>query len=106
MIRGVCSRLFQVPLFLLLLSSVSGLLQMDQRRDADDDQELNKAILEMLHINKVSASHQTKPHPYMRRIYQRLDALEDQDFESSDGTLVQSFRSVVGENFTLLLTSF
>ncbi|XP_074518149.1 uncharacterized protein LOC141784273 [Halichoeres trimaculatus] len=96
MIRRVCFRLFQVPLVLLLLTSAWGLLQMDHRRDADDDQELNKAILEMLHINKVSASHQTKPHPYMRRIYQRLDTVEDQDFESSDGMLVQSFRSVVG----------
>ncbi|XP_034532909.1 uncharacterized protein LOC117807668 [Notolabrus celidotus] len=96
MIPGVCLGFFRVPLFLLLLSSVSGLLQMDHRRDADDNQELNKAILEMLHINKVSASHQNKPHPYMRKIYQRLDSLEDQDFESSDGTLVQSFRSVDG----------
>ncbi|XP_065806508.1 uncharacterized protein [Labrus bergylta] len=96
MIPGVCLGFLNVPLFLLLLSSVSGLLQMDQRRDADDDQELNKAILEMLHINKVSASHQNKPHPYMRRVYQRLDSLEAQDFGSSDGTLVQSFRSVDG----------
>uniref|UniRef100_A0A3B4ZJ41 Uncharacterized protein n=1 Tax=Stegastes partitus TaxID=144197 RepID=A0A3B4ZJ41_9TELE len=47
----------------------------------------------MLHINKVSASHQAKPHPYMRRIYQHLDSLEAQDFGRSDGTLVQSFRS-------------
>uniref|UniRef100_UPI0037E995E7 uncharacterized protein n=1 Tax=Semicossyphus pulcher TaxID=241346 RepID=UPI0037E995E7 len=96
--RGVCLGVLDVPLLfvLLLLSSVSGLLQVDQRRDADDDQELNKAILEMLHINKVSASHQNKPHPYMRRIYQRLDSLEAQDFGSSDGTLVQSFRSVDG----------
>ncbi|TKS92578.1 hypothetical protein D9C73_027436 [Collichthys lucidus] len=72
------------------------LLLMDHRRDAEDHQELNKAILEMLHINKVSARHQTKPHPYMRRIYQRLDSLEAQDFGTSDGTLVQSYRSVAG----------
>ncbi|CAJ1086549.1 uncharacterized protein LOC117807668 [Xyrichtys novacula] len=96
MIRGLCLGLVRVPLFFLLLGLVSGLLQMDHRSDADQDQELNKAILEMLHINKVSASHQNKPHPYMTRIYQRLDSLEDQDFESSDGTLVQSFRSVGG----------
>uniref|UniRef100_A0A3B4TCE7 TGF-beta propeptide domain-containing protein n=1 Tax=Seriola dumerili TaxID=41447 RepID=A0A3B4TCE7_SERDU len=51
----------------------------------------------MLHINKVSASHQAKPHPYMRRVYLRLDSLEAQDFGRSDGTLVQSFRSVVDE---------
>ncbi|XP_023149409.2 uncharacterized protein LOC111584487 [Amphiprion ocellaris] len=85
-----------VTLAFLLVSSATGLLLMDQRRDADDDQELNKAILEMLHINKVSASHQTKAHPYMRRIYQHLDSLEAQDFGRSDGTLVQSFRSFGG----------
>uniref|UniRef100_A0A671UCH5 Uncharacterized protein n=1 Tax=Sparus aurata TaxID=8175 RepID=A0A671UCH5_SPAAU len=50
----------------------------------------------MLHIDKVSASHQAKPHPYMKRIYQRLDALEAQDLGGSDGTLVQSYRSIVG----------
>ncbi|XP_022059188.1 uncharacterized protein LOC110957453 [Acanthochromis polyacanthus] len=87
---------FDVTLAFLLVSSVTGLLLMDQRRDAEDDQELNKAILEMLHINKVSASHQAKPHPYMRRIYQHLDSLEAQDFGRSDGTLVQSFRSFGG----------
>ncbi|KAI4808751.1 hypothetical protein KUCAC02_000797 [Chaenocephalus aceratus] len=81
----------------LLLCSATGLLMVDQRRDAEEDQERNKAILEMLHINKVSASHQAKPHPYMREIYQRLDSLEVQDFASSDGTLVQSFRSVVAQ---------
>uniref|UniRef100_A0A3Q2NSM3 TGF-beta propeptide domain-containing protein n=1 Tax=Fundulus heteroclitus TaxID=8078 RepID=A0A3Q2NSM3_FUNHE len=46
----------------------------------------------MLHIKKVSASHQAKPHPYMRRIYQHLESLETQDFGRSDGILVQSFR--------------
>ncbi|XP_029310736.1 uncharacterized protein LOC115023682 [Cottoperca gobio] len=74
---------------------------MDHRRDAKDDHERDKAILEMLHINKVSASHKAKPHPYMRGIYQRLDSLEAQDLWSSDGTLVQSFRSVVGPHYAL-----
>ncbi|KAI3376648.1 hypothetical protein L3Q82_017084 [Scortum barcoo] len=94
MVRRVCLGFFDVTLIFLLLCSVTSLLLMDHRRDTEDDQELNKAILEMLHINKVSASHQAKPHPYMRRIYQRLDSLEAQDFGSSDGTLVQSFRSL------------
>lgn len=98
MVRGVCLGFFDVTLVFLLLCSVTGLLQMDQRRDAEDNQEHNKAILEMLHIDKVSASHQAKPHPYMKRIYQRLDALEAQDLGSSDGTLVQSFRSIVGKD--------
>ncbi|XP_039997464.1 uncharacterized protein LOC120797678 [Xiphias gladius] len=96
MVRGVCLGFFDLTLVFLLLCSVTVLLLMDHRRDAEDDEELNKAILEMLHINKVSASHQVKPHPYMRRVYQRLDSLEAQDFGRSDGTLVQSFRSVVG----------
>ncbi|XP_070786362.1 uncharacterized protein [Enoplosus armatus] len=95
MVQGVCLGFFNVTLVFLLLCSATGLLLMDHHRGAEDDQELDKAILEMLHINKVSASHQAKPHPYMRRIYQRLDSLEAQDFGSSDGTLVQSFRSVV-----------
>ncbi|XP_051284919.1 uncharacterized protein LOC127379417 isoform X1 [Dicentrarchus labrax] len=98
MVRGVCLGFFDVTLVFLLLCSVTGLLLMDQRRDAEDDRGLNKAILEMLHINKVSASHQAKPHPYMRRIYQRLDSLEAQDLGSSDGTLVQSYRSVAGSH--------
>uniref|UniRef100_A0A665UV69 TGF-beta propeptide domain-containing protein n=1 Tax=Echeneis naucrates TaxID=173247 RepID=A0A665UV69_ECHNA len=46
----------------------------------------------MLHINIVSANHQAKPHPYMRRVYLQLDSLEAQDFGKSDGMLVQSFR--------------
>ncbi|KAI9545797.1 hypothetical protein NQZ68_033929 [Dissostichus eleginoides] len=87
----------------LLLCSATGLLMVDQRRDAEEDQERNKAILEMLHINTVSASHQAKPHPYMREIYQRLDSLEVQDFASSDGTLVQSFRSVVATTTAFLM---
>lgn len=88
----------QITLVSLQLSSVTGLLVTDHHRDAEDDREHNKAILEMLHINKVSAGPQAKPHPYMRGIYQRLDSLEAQDFSSSDGTLVQSFRSVAGED--------
>lgn len=106
MVRGVCLEFCDVMLVFLLLCSVTGLLQMDHRRDAEDDQELNKAILEMLHINKVSASHQGKPHPYMRRVYQHLDSLEAQDFGRSDGTLVQSFRSVVGTDIKLMTIWF
>lgn len=85
-----------VTLGFLLLCSVTGLL--DQQRHAEDEQELDKAILEMLHINKVSASHHAKPHPYMRKIYQHLDSLEVQDLGKSDGTLVQGFRSVDGKD--------
>ncbi|XP_066575863.1 uncharacterized protein LOC136766356 [Amia ocellicauda] len=35
---------------------------------------MSKAILEMLHINKLSVQHRTKPHPYMKLVYQLLDA--------------------------------
>ncbi|CAN9509783.1 unnamed protein product [Ophioblennius macclurei] len=48
----------------------------------------------MLHINKLSVSHQNKAHPYMRTVYQSLDWMEDS--EKTEGTLVQSFRSVDG----------
>ncbi|KAM3857594.1 uncharacterized protein ACN63O_018635 [Diretmus argenteus] len=96
MIRSVRLGFFNIVLVFLLLDPIAGLLLMERQGDAEDDQELNKAILEMLHINKVSASHQAKPHPYMRRVYKLLDSLEAQDLGNSDGTLVQSFRSVFG----------
>uniref|UniRef100_A0A3Q3L1I4 TGF-beta propeptide domain-containing protein n=1 Tax=Mastacembelus armatus TaxID=205130 RepID=A0A3Q3L1I4_9TELE len=96
MVKGVCLEVLDVVLVSLLLCSVTGLLLMDRHRDAEDDQELNKAILEMLHINRVSASHQAKAHPYMKRVYQQLVSLDPQDFERSDGTMVQSFHSVAG----------
>ncbi|KAM9425752.1 uncharacterized protein KZ484_012906 [Pholidichthys leucotaenia] len=93
MIRGV--------FLFILVRAVEGLWLKDTRRGADD-LELNKAILEMLHINKVSASHQAKPHPYMKRIFQNLDFLEKQDAGRSDGTLVQSFRSSDGKDLKVV----
>ncbi|CAB1345181.1 unnamed protein product [Coregonus sp. 'balchen'] len=84
-------------LFLLLLNCAWGLLLTDDLEGAiEENKELGKAILEMLHINKLSAPHQAKPHPYMRQVYQLLDTQEARDLGSSDGTLVQSFRSVLG----------
>ncbi|KAL0970328.1 hypothetical protein UPYG_G00240520 [Umbra pygmaea] len=56
---------------------------------------MGKAILEMLHINKLSAPLQAKPHPYMRQVYQTLDTQEARDERSYDGTLVQSFQSIM-----------
>lgn len=91
-----------VTLGFLLLSSITGLRLVDQQRYAEDEQEFNKAILEMLHIKKVSASHHAKPHPYMRKIYQNLNSLEVQDSGKSDGTLVKGFRSVDGKDFKLI----
>ncbi|XP_060951870.1 uncharacterized protein LOC133028859 [Limanda limanda] len=96
MLREVGLGFCHATLVFVLLCPATGLSLTGLRRDAEDDQELNKAILEMLHINKVSASHQAKPHPYMRRVYQHLDSLEAQDFGRSDGMLVQSFRNVPG----------
>lgn len=84
---------------LLLACSVSGLVLMEQHRDAEEDQEVNKAILEMLHINQVSASRPAKVHPYMRRIHQRLNSLEAPDFERPEGILMQSFHSSDGKHF-------
>ncbi|XP_029023166.1 uncharacterized protein LOC114865841 [Betta splendens] len=83
------ARIDAAPLALLLLCcAAAGTTPAGGRGD--------KAILEMLHIDKVSASHRARAHPYMRRVYQRLDSLEERDLERSDGTLVQSFRSVAG----------
>ncbi|KAL6490591.1 hypothetical protein MHYP_G00009360 [Metynnis hypsauchen] len=68
---------------------------------ADDleNQDLSKAILEMLHINKLSVPHQAKPHPYMKQVYQLLDTQESRHRSDADGTLVQSFRSIQGTKY-------
>ncbi|XP_024144367.1 uncharacterized protein LOC112156348 [Oryzias melastigma] len=96
MVGGDFGRLFKLRALLFLACSVGGLLLMEQHRDAEDDPEVNKAILEMLHINKVSASSQAKVHPYMKRIHQHLKSLEALDFERAEGILMQSFRSLDG----------
>ncbi|MEQ2175474.1 hypothetical protein GOODEAATRI_018300 [Goodea atripinnis] len=96
MVGGVYFGIFYVTLVFLLTGSVRGLFLKEQSRNADVNQGLSKAILEMLHITKVSTIHQAIPHPYMKRIYQHLESLEAQDFGRSDGILVQSFRSVDG----------
>ncbi|CAL8241710.1 unnamed protein product [Merluccius merluccius] len=81
----------------LLLDSAASLLFVERQESRKGDAQLNKAILEMLHIDKVSAAHhQAKPHPYMRRIYELLETPDAQDWQDLDGTLVQSFRSVSG----------
>ncbi|KAK6493213.1 growth/differentiation factor 6-B-like [Huso huso] len=58
------------------------------------DEQLSKAILEMLHINKLTVPHRTRPHPYMKLVYQFLDSSSTRDLTNSEGTLVQSFRSI------------
>ncbi|XP_051876171.1 LOW QUALITY PROTEIN: bone morphogenetic protein 4 [Pristis pectinata] len=57
-------------------------------------QPFSKAILEMLHINTLTFPQRTKLHPYMRQIYQRLSSSEAKDSTETEGTLVQSFRSI------------
>ncbi|XP_067838360.1 bone morphogenetic protein 2 [Heptranchias perlo] len=57
-------------------------------------QPFSKAILEMLHINTLTFSRRTKLHPYMRQIYQRLSSSETKDSTATEGTLVQSFKSI------------
>ncbi|XP_041078080.1 bone morphogenetic protein 2-like [Polyodon spathula] len=58
------------------------------------DEQLSKAILEMLHINKLTVPHRTRPHPYMKLVYQFLDSPATRDLTNLEGTLVQSFRSI------------
>ncbi|XP_067886532.1 bone morphogenetic protein 2 [Heterodontus francisci] len=57
-------------------------------------QPFSKAILEMLHINTLTFPRRTKLHPYMRLIYQQLSSSETRDSTATEGTLVQSFRSI------------
>ncbi|XP_078071476.1 bone morphogenetic protein 2 [Mustelus asterias] len=57
-------------------------------------QPFSKAILEMLHINTLTFPRRIKLHPYMRMIYQQLSSSETKDSTATEGTLVQSFRSV------------
>ncbi|XP_062305847.1 bone morphogenetic protein 2-B [Osmerus eperlanus] len=85
-----------LPVMLLFLSYVFGLLLLEEQGNGGEEEELSKAILEMLHIERFSTPYQAKPHPYMRQVYQLLDAHEVRDLGNSDGTLVQSFRSVQG----------
>ncbi|CAM4530459.1 unnamed protein product [Leuciscus chuanchicus] len=66
---------------------------MEDEGEELEDRDLSKAILEMLHINKLSAPQQAKPHPYMKHVYQSLDT-QERDPSGADGTLVQSFRSI------------
>ncbi|XP_028851553.1 bone morphogenetic protein 4 isoform X2 [Denticeps clupeoides] len=67
--------------------------------EATENKDLGKAILEMLHIDKLSAPQQAKPHPYMRQMYQLLYAQEAGKMGGEDGTLVQSFRSIQGSKY-------
>ncbi|XP_050969993.1 growth/differentiation factor 6-B isoform X1 [Labeo rohita] len=78
---------------LLGLGGTHGLVLMEDHGEELEDRDLSKAILEMLHINKLSAPQQAKPHPYMKHVYQSLDA-QARDLSGADGTLVQSFRSI------------
>ncbi|KAL4641548.1 hypothetical protein GN956_G10319 [Arapaima gigas] len=59
----------------------------------------SKAILEMLHIDKLSVPRRTLPHPYMTHIYWLLDSQEAHDPSDSDGMLVKSFRSLRGSQY-------
>lgn len=95
-----------VTLAIFLLSCAEGFLRKDQHNDGDGDEELSKTILEMLHIDRVSASHQVELHPYMKQIYRDSHFPEARDLMGNpDGTLIQSYRSVGGEAASLLVTS-
>ncbi|KAK7910241.1 hypothetical protein WMY93_014925 [Mugilogobius chulae] len=61
-------------------------------RQAEGHKIENKVILEMLHIDKITASVQSKPHPYMRRLFRRLGSLQGHDLDRTEGTVVQSVR--------------
>lgn len=95
-----------VTLAIFLLSCAEGFLRKDQHNNGEGNEELSKTILEMLHIDRVSASHQVEPHPYVKQIYQESLFPEAQALMGNpDGTLIQSYRSVGGEAASLLVTS-
>jgi len=90
---------------LLVVDSDALFVERQERGQQGDTRQGNKAILEMLHIDRVSATRpRARPQPYMRRVYERLetecDAAQD-GLKDVDGTLlVQSFRSVSGKGPT------
>lgn len=87
------------------LNVVSGLKFEENLPEDFENRDLSKAILEMLHINKLSVPQQAKPHPYMKQIYHLLSTQESRQRSDSDGTLVQSFRSVQGKKLTIYFFS-
>lgn len=83
------------------LKVVSGFNFEENLPEDFKQRDLSKAILEMLHINKLSVPQQAKPHPYMKHIYQVLSTQDSRQRSDSDGTLVQSFRSVQGKKLSI-----
>ncbi|KAI7813821.1 bone morphogenetic protein 2 [Triplophysa rosa] len=84
---------FSCFLALLGIGGLYGFLSVDDPREELEHRDFNKAILEMLHINKLSTPQQAKPHPYMKQVYESLDT-QVRELSAADGTLVQSFRSI------------
>ncbi|KAG9274233.1 bone morphogenetic protein 7-like [Astyanax mexicanus] len=84
---------------MLTLALVRALMLEEDLEEGVENKELSKAILEMLHINKLSVPHQAKPHPYMKQVYQLLDTQETRQKSDADGMLVQSFRSIQGTKY-------
>lgn len=92
-----CKRFFCLLYVVITLNALSGLKLGENLPEDFENRDLSKAILEMLHINKLSVPQQAKPHPYMKQIYHLLSTQESRMRSDSDGTLVQSFRSVQGK---------
>lgn len=96
-----CKRFFCLLYAAITLNALSGLKLGENLLEDFENRDLSKAILEMLHINKLSVPQQAKPHPYMRHIYYLLSTQELRTRSDSDGTLVQSFRSVQGKKLSI-----
>lgn len=91
--RGIAECMHVMALLLLC--------QLDTQAEPTDTlraHKAGKAILEMLHIDRLSGEQRSEPHPYMMHIYQLLDSQEAADPSGPDGTLVQSFRSLQGRS--------
>ncbi|KAI5104335.1 growth/differentiation factor 6-A-like, partial [Silurus meridionalis] len=85
---------------LITLNAAIGLKFEENLPEDFENSDLSKAILEMLHINKLSIPQQEKPHPYMKQIYHLLSTQESKQKSDPDGTLVQSFRSIQGTKYS------
>ncbi|RXM36237.1 hypothetical protein EOD39_12084 [Acipenser ruthenus] len=67
---------------------------MGDEMDGYGNDQLSKAILEMLHMNKLTVPHRTRPQRYMKLVYQFLDSPATRDLTNSEGTQDQSSRSI------------
>ncbi|XP_062849630.1 bone morphogenetic protein 2 [Trichomycterus rosablanca] len=90
----------RLSVFIILNAVNTSMVEENLTKDFEN-KDINKAILELLHINKLSVLQQTKPHPYMMQVYLLLNMQDTRQRSDADVTLVQSFRSVQGTKYNI-----